>query len=489
MHSVDVIRVMHNPTKKIRVAGYARVSTSDEHQNSSYRLQIQELENDIKSNSSYEFIGIFKDKKSAATTNRRQEFNTMIELALMGEIDIILTKSITRFARNLVDTISIVRQLKINNVEVIFQKENISSLDPSIEMLLSILAMHAEEEIRNISENTLWSIKKKRRAGGNFTTNIYGYRIKDDVWTIIDEEAKVVRIIFDMYINNKTYKEIINRLFKMKVKTPRGANRWSLGTLERMLQNEKYAGHMSLGKTYMHNGISIRSNRLEVENNTIKHHHEPIISPDTFNQAMQIRRERTKNTTDGYIPFSKRVTPYYQFVYSVKNENFLRYVLERPKGKYEIPTLYCYDANNKNRIMITIKNLFLILNDALYKLSESVDVITNAITSLLNTSLKNCEHQLETSNEKILLLNTKINLLNAKRNFPSFIKHLRNFSGYENIDDFKKLVQCVDILEDGNIKIKLALLQSDLLNVSLLESSITLRVGNGNKDLVFFVFI
>ena len=146
MNNVEVIKVFNNPSRLKRVAGYARVSTADEHQDSSYTLQTEELEQEIKSNPRYEFIGIFKDKKSGRNTKHRTEFNAMIELALLGEIDIIITKSITRFARNILDTISIVRNLKNHNVEVIFQKENISSLDPSIGFVLSVLAMHAEEE-------------------------------------------------------------------------------------------------------------------------------------------------------------------------------------------------------------------------------------------------------------------------------------------------------------------------------------------------------
>ena len=131
MNNVEVIKVFNNPSRLKRVAGYARVSTADEHQDSSYSLQAEELEQEIKNNPRYEFIGIFKDKKSGRNTKHRNQFNAMIELALLGEIDIIITKSITRFARNILDTISIVRNLKNHNVEVIFQKENISSLDPS----------------------------------------------------------------------------------------------------------------------------------------------------------------------------------------------------------------------------------------------------------------------------------------------------------------------------------------------------------------------
>ena len=146
MSNLQVIPALQKDKQKKRAVGYARVSTADEHQDSSYRLQIQELEDSIVENPRFEFIGIFKDRKSGRNTKDRQEFNTMISLAMAGEIDVIVTKSITRFGRNLLETISLVRELKIHNVEVIFQKEGIATSDPSIEMILNVLAMHAEEE-------------------------------------------------------------------------------------------------------------------------------------------------------------------------------------------------------------------------------------------------------------------------------------------------------------------------------------------------------
>ncbi len=490
MSNLEVIKVITKPGVKKRAVGYARVSTADAMQSSSYKLQIQELENDIRENSEYQFIGIFKDRKSAASIKKRQEFNTMISLALMGEIDVIITKSITRFARNLVDTISTVRELKINNVEVFFQKEGISTLDPSIELILTILAMHAEEELRNISENSTWSYERKMRNGGNFTTYLYGYEIKGEEWNIIPSEAKVIKLIFDMYLNKNTYKDIIKKLARLGIKSPRGNDFWHHGSIAEMLQNEKYAGHMSLGKTFTHNGISLRTRRMEDLKNIILNHHEPIISQTTFDKAIALRNSRTKNSIEGYIPQIKRVTQYSKFVYSVMNESYLKYVVERPKGRYVIPTLYCYNRDNKNRIMVTVKNLYAILNDALITLSKSLINVGDVFSPLIKERLKKVEKDIKTgTTNKIDLLNNKVILLEGLRKCLNFNRRIKNYKELTTIEEFKALVRGVDILEDGSFKIKLSLLETDILDYPLLHSSINLRVGNGNKDIVFFIFI
>lgn len=489
MSNIQVIPALRKDSQKKRVAGYARVSTADEHQDSSYRLQIQELEDSIRANPKFEFVGVFKDRKSGSNIKGRQQFNDMIELALMGEIDVIITKSITRFARNLLDTISIIRELKIKNVEVFFQKERISTLDPSIEMILTVLAMHAEEELKNISANTLWSKRRIASKGGNLTTYLYGYDIKKETWTIKANEARVVRLIFDMYVNNKTYREMSEKLYEMKIKTPTGKERWGIGTFESMLQNEKYAGHMALYKTFIHQEVRIRSSRLQNEENMILNHHKAIIDPSIYEKAMEIRKMRTKNKLEGYVPLKDRVTPYYQFVYSTQNENYLRFVLEKPKGKYEIPTLYCYNKERRNRIMITVNNLFAVMNDAFKKLSEAF-INGLSFTEIINDNLISCESKLvDSPDNKTYLLNKKVALIEAKRNLSLFIGRVKSFRPLDNTDAFKYYVRGVIIESDGAIRINLNLLNGNFLNHQVLKSAIELRVGNSNKMVPFFIYL
>lgn len=488
MNNIEVIKAIPKLHVLKKVCGYARVSTEDEHQDSSFRMQMDELENIIKSNSSYTFIGIFKDKKSGTSTRHRSEFNLMIDLARAGEINVIYTKSITRFARNILDTINIVRELKLINVEVIFQKENISSLDPSMEFVLSVLAMQAEEESKNISENTRWNITRKINNGGNLTSHLYGYRINGESWTIVDSEAKIVRMVFNMYLQGKSYKSIVELLYKMKVKTLKGKPKWHVGTLEQMVQNEKYAGHMALGKTFVHNGTTLKSKRLAYQEKMIMNHHEPIISPSVFDQAMALRLSRTKNTIEQYVPLSKRVTPYYQFVYSVENKHYLRYVVERPKGKYEIPTLFCYDGDNKNRIMITVNNLFLLLNDALSKVKSLGFSLSSEAKTLIDDALLECDKSLaEDDSNAIKILEHKTRLISTKKSLSSYIRILNLFKSYSTIDQFKNLISKVIIVNSNTIVVKLSLIDSLLGDHELLNSSIPLKIKSVISDISYTV--
>lgn len=492
MNDVQVIKTFNYNERLKRVCGYARVSTADEHQDSSYKLQVEELESSIRTTPGYQFIGVFKDRKSGRDTKHRQEFNTMIELALMGEIDVIVTKSITRFARNILDSISIIRELRLNNVEVFFQKENISTLDPSIEMVLTILSMHAEEEITNMSENALWSIRRKIRKGGNLTSYLYGYNINGEDWTINPDEAKIVRMLFDMYVNEKSYKSMVDKLYRMGVKSPTGNDKWNTGSIESMVQNEKYAGHMLLCKTYVINGSRVRSKKIPNNDLFIYNHHKPIITQDVFDRALDLRKSRSRNKYkfETYLPLNKRVTSYYQFIYSIQNEKYLKFVVERPKGLYEIPTLYCYNKERRNRVMITVKNLFAILNESLENLSKQINEISPIIFELINQNLSITEQKIKRADgDKIDLLNKKVSLIDGKKKYPSFIRAIKYFTNLDNIDDFKNYIKSVDIIDSDNLKIRLSLISDDSLDIPLFTSNINLRVGNGNKDITYSLFI
>lgn len=489
MNNVTVIKPISDPYKIKRVAGYARVSTIDEHQDTSYNTQSIELENEIKSNPSYEFVGVFKDKKSGTSTKGRTEFNAMIDLALLGEIDLIITKSITRFARNLIDTISTIRKLKEKNVEVFFQKENISTLDPSIEFLLTILAVHAEEESKNISSNVKWSVKQKIDRGGNFTTNLYGYRIDGEEWTIHEDEAKVVRMIFNMFLEGKTFKNIIETLYEMGIKTSTGKDRWHKGTIDNMLLNEKYAGHMSYGRRFIHNGNVIKRPREDLLENMIRNHHEPIISTQTFEKVLALKESRQRNKSKGYIPYEEKKTPYNGLVYSKENDKYLKYVIERPKGKYVIPTLFCYNGEHKNRVMIKTVNLFILLNDALTNLSSASDTLGPVFTSFLNDNIKICNNLNESNGEdKTVILTNKASLIKSQKRLPNYIKRLRFFKTASDIEYLRKFVHKVTIIDPLNIEIKLSLNPIETMNLFIGAGTVNYKIGNLYKDVSYKIF-
>ncbi|MDD2398915.1 MAG: recombinase family protein [Candidatus Cloacimonadaceae bacterium] len=194
MFSVSLIPVdVGMSVRKQRVVIYARVSTIKEEQESSYELQVDELIKSVESNPSYELVCVYADKESGRNIKNRPSFNRMLELARIGGIDIIYTKSVSRFGRNAIEVPEIIRELRGLGVTVIFDKENISTKDFGNEFLLNILSGVAEEESLQISTNLRWTFSKKMSKGGNTTFSIYGYKIVDNQFHIVPEEADVVR--------------------------------------------------------------------------------------------------------------------------------------------------------------------------------------------------------------------------------------------------------------------------------------------------------
>lgn len=242
------------PLRKKRVAAYARVSTDSEEQQTSYEAQIDYYTKYIKEKSEWEFVKIFTDEGISATnTKKRDGFNEMIQCALNGEIDLIITKSVSRFARNTVDTLTTVRMLKEKGVEVYFEKENIYTLDSKGELLITIMSSLAQEESRSISENVTWG-QRKRFADGNINLpykQFLGYEKGENGFPkIVEAEAKIVRQIYDMfYYKGKTPSYIATYLTKNNVPTPAGKKIWQASTIESILTNEKYKGDALLQKT------------------------------------------------------------------------------------------------------------------------------------------------------------------------------------------------------------------------------------------------
>ena len=189
---------------KLRVAAYARVSTEQDEQQSSYEAQVDFYTRHIKSNPNWEFVDVFADEGITGTnTKKRDGFNLMIQKAMNGEIDLILTKSISRFARNTVDTLQTVRKLKAAGVEVIFEKENLHTFDPKCEVMLTIMSSLAQEESRSISENIRWGKQKSMRDGNVYMaySHFLGYRKGPDGRPeIVEKEAEIVRQIYELYL-------------------------------------------------------------------------------------------------------------------------------------------------------------------------------------------------------------------------------------------------------------------------------------------------
>lgn len=341
MNKVIAIPVVPGIKKKKRVVIYARVSTLEGKQDSSYQLQVGELTKSILKNPDYELICIYADKESGKT-NKRSSLQKMMDLARAGGIDLIVTKSISRFGRNTINVIEAIQELRKIGIEIYFEKENMSTLDPTIDFMLTILAAYAEEESHQISTNTKWSIMKKMKRGGNTTTRLYGYQIEKEVFTIKEDEAKVVSFIFDSYLLGMGYKAMIDILSEKGIKSPKGCERWSQSTLETMLTNEKYSGDSLLQKTLYGKSIKNHDHRLgRVNQYLVRNNHPGIISREKFDMVQKIRSSKTKNDHKGE---SHVISPYAYYFYSVDLGKYLTRIVEKHNKKYEVEML----LGNKN---------------------------------------------------------------------------------------------------------------------------------------------
>lgn len=291
--------------KKRRVAGYARVSTDHEDQTTSYESQMRYYTEYISSRSDWEFVKMYSDEGISGTnTKLRVGFKNMIEDALAGKIDLIITKSVSRFARNTVDSLTTVRQLKEVGVEIYFEKENIWTLDSKGELLITIMSSLAQEESRSISENVTWGLRKQFAEGKvHFPyTNVMGFEKGENGEIVVNqEEAKTVRYIFQQALLGKTPYSIAKDLTQQGILSPSGKKHWSSVTIKRMLRNEKYKGDALLQKTYTIDFLTKKKNinKGELPQYYVENNHEAIVDKETFDavQAALDRKERGKRST------------------------------------------------------------------------------------------------------------------------------------------------------------------------------------------------
>ena len=321
--SVTVIPPTINPLthlsgvakQKRRVAGYARVSTDSDEQFTSYEAQVDYYTQYIQRNPEWEFVKVYTDEGISGTnTKHRIGFNEMIEDALAGKIDLIVTKSVSRFARNTVDSLVTIRKLKEKGVEVYFEKENIYTFDGKGELLLTIMSSLAQEESRSISENVTWG-QRKRFADGKVNLpykQFLGYRKGADGFPeVVPEEAVIVRRIYTRFMEGLTPGTIAKELTADAIPTPSGKQRWQTSTVESIIQNEKYKGAALLQKCFTVDFLSKKKkiNEGEVPQYYVEHSHEPIITPEEFDkvQTELARRKRISRQYSGKSIFSSRI--------------------------------------------------------------------------------------------------------------------------------------------------------------------------------------
>ncbi len=285
--------------RRLKVAAYCRVSTDQEEQESSYEAQIGYYTEKIKNNAEWTLAGIFADEGITGTqAKKRPEFMKMIRLCRQRKIDMILTKSLSRFARNTVDSLKYIRDLKALGIAVIFEKENINTLETDTEMMLTIMSCFAQAESESISKNVSWGIRQSFKNGNvpMQYARLLGYRKGDyDKPEIVPEEAEIVKGIYRLYLDGMSLNMIVDRLNEKGLTTKGSNSPYRKEVVQRILTNEKYTGDALLQKTYVTDCITkkTRKNNGELPMYLVKNHHEPIISHEDFNRVQEEMARRS----------------------------------------------------------------------------------------------------------------------------------------------------------------------------------------------------
>ena len=296
--SVGQVENQFRPLAKRRVAAYARVSTDSDEQFTSFEAQVDYYTRQITANPDWTMVEVYTDEGISGTnTKKRDGFNRMIADALAGKIDLIITKSISRFARNTVDTLTSVRQLKEKGVEVFFEKENIYTMDSKGELLITIMSSLAQEESRSISENVAWGKRAKCEEGKVYLPykQFLGYeKGPDGLPQIVEEQAKTVRLIYSLFLEGLMPSGIAKRLEALGILSPAGKPRWQPGTVESILTNEKYKGDALLQKTFCVDFLTkkMKRNEGELPQYYVEQSHPAIVTPEVFDEVQQELKRR-----------------------------------------------------------------------------------------------------------------------------------------------------------------------------------------------------
>ena len=292
-------------TKKTRVAAYCRVSTEYEEQESSYEVQVEHYTNYINSNPEWEMVAVYADDGISGTnTAKREAFNRMIDDCKAGKIDMILTKSISRFSRNTVDCLKYTRELKDRNIAVFFEKENINTLDAKGEVLMTIMAALAQQESESLSANVRLGIQFRNQQGKvQINHNRFLGYTKDEngKLVIVPEEAAVVKRIYAEYIDGASFLQIKRSLERDGILNGAGNKKWYESNIKQILTNEKYIGDALLQKTYTVNTLEKKrvSNKGYVPKYYVEGSHEPIIDKDVFLRVQAEIVRRANINTEG----------------------------------------------------------------------------------------------------------------------------------------------------------------------------------------------
>jgi len=289
----DITPQQAHPQKKKRVAAYARVSSGKDTMLHSLKAQIDYYREYIVRNPEWEFDGIYADEAKTGTKDGREQFQLLLQDCRAGKIDMVVTKAISRFARNTVTLLETVRELQRLGIDVYFEEQNIYTLSTDGELMLTLLASFAQEESLSASENQKWRIRKGFEQGKASTCNMLGYRLVDGEITIVPEEAETVRRIFELYYQGYGMQKIANIINEEGHRTIKGCE-WRCSKIRSILQNEKYAGDLLLQKCFIRDHVSkvcVR-NRGELPQYYVEEDHEAIVDRAVFGAVQKLMAQR-----------------------------------------------------------------------------------------------------------------------------------------------------------------------------------------------------
>lgn len=422
-----------NELSRRKVAAYARVSTDDEEQATSYETQVKHYTEFIQKKPEWEYVKVYADDGiSGTSTKRRESFNEMINDALDGKIDLIITKSISRFARNTLDTIFYTRKLKAKGIEVYFEKENLWSLDDKTEFLLTIMASMAQEESRSISQNVTmgkrWGMKEGRVSWAY--SNMLGYTKENGKIVVVENEAILVRKIYQLFLREgKTCTGIAEYLKSHGIPTPSGKSyKWTKNTINSILRNEKYKGDALLQKTYTADFLEhkVEKNQGHLPQYYVENSHPAIIDKEEWEivQAELMRRDKIGAAYSGNSVFSSKLicgdcggfygrkiwhstSKYARAVYRCnckynKNQDKCQTpALTEDVIKEKFVIAYNQVMNGKQRIIEDIKEIIQVLSDTseqdakIIDLQNKMEVISGLVEKMIKENTKTAQDQAE----------------------------------------------------------------------------------------------
>ena len=341
--TVEKVRFLPKQPKALRVAAYARVSSGKDAMLNSLSAQISYYNEYIQNHPGWLYCGVYSDAAKTGTKENRDGFQRLLEACRAGEVDLVLTKSISRFARNTVTLLSMVRELTALGVDIYFERENLHSTGSDGELMLAILASFAQEESRSASENQLWRVRKNFEEGIPWHGIMLGYRMENGRYEIVPEEAELVRRIFNDYLSGMGYQAIAKQLNEEGIPSSWGS-KWIDSAVQKLLCNYAYTGNLLLQKTFRENHLTKRQvlNRGEQPMYHAEHTHEAIISMETFMAVQEEKARRTEKYSKK--EYAKTVYP---FTHLLRCANCGRYY--RRKTTATGPVWICSTFNTKGK--------------------------------------------------------------------------------------------------------------------------------------------